>query len=490
MTEQSPELSSGEVRRRAVSGAVIDGLRGIGVRALGLLGMVVLARLLTPKDFGAIAFGAALISFIGFLSDGGVGTALIRREEAPSRADYRAIVGFQLVVNTLLAVVIAAATAPFGTVGQVTALMAFSLPVAAFRAPGFIIFERRVEYRPLALVEMTETGAYYVYAIATVAAGWGVWGFASASIVRTVVGTGLLLFLNPAGRMLPSLSWSRVRALLGFGFRYQATGFVHMLREQGINVAVAAVGGAAALGLWSVAFRILQVPLLFFNSLWRVSYPAMSRLVAAREDLRETLERVVAVVAVGAGMLLAPLVASSSDAVPLLLGERWSEAADVIPPACLNLMLSAPLSVALVGYLWAVGDASVPLRSALFGIPVMAAVMLPLLPVVGVVAVGYGWLAAGFVETAALVIGARKHVRISIASRLAPPVAFAVLAALAGALVARAIESHLLGAVAGALLAVVVYLAGLWLAHRRHLDDAIELASRGVRGAISRSAAA
>ena len=143
------------------------------------------------------------------------------------------------------------------------------------------------------------------------------------------------------------------------------------------------------LGLWSVAWRIIQIPVSLFAALWRVSFPGMSRLVAAKEDVGGTIERVIALVAIGTGVLVAPLAASASAWIHVLIGAQWASAASAIPPACFAMTFGVPISVALAGYLWAIGSASVPLRATLFGIPAMALVLLPLLPVIGVVAVGH-----------------------------------------------------------------------------------------------------
>ena len=83
----------------------------------------------------------------------------------------------------------------------------------------------------------------------------------------------------------------------------------------------------------------------------------------------------------------------------------------MIPPASLHLMVIGPISVAVMGYLFAVGDASAVLRSTLVGFPLMFAVMIPLLMVIGVPAVGYGWLAWGIGEGTVLVLSARKHIQ-------------------------------------------------------------------------------
>ena len=478
---QEEHLSAGEVRQRAVTGAVIDVLRGFGVRFVGFVGTLVLARLLTPHDFGVIAFGATLVTFANFLADGGIGTALIRRIEPPARADLSALLAFQLGLNTVMAAAISLALLPFGELGQVTAVMVIALPLTAVRVPGVILSERQLNYRPLAVVEIVESICFYGSAIVLVIGGWGVWGLASASIVRALVGSTVILFLVPSSRLRPVPSWARVRPLLGFGFRYQAVGVTGMIRDQGTNAVIALVAGVSALGVWTVAFRILQIPLLFIASFWRVSFPGMSRLVAAREDVGGTIERVVAVVAVGSGLMLAPLVAATPAWVPALLGSQWADAVAVIPPASLHLMIMGPISAALIGYLWAVGDASAVLRAMLLGIPPMAAVMIPLLMVIGVPAVGYGWLASAVGEATVLILAARKHAEFRIKSRLIPPTIFAVLAASMGWFLASEVGTTVMGGLVGALFAAGVYLLALWIWHRSYLLDSVQLSIRGLR---------
>ena len=408
---QEELLSVEDVRQRAVTGAAIDLLRGFGVRFVALIGTLVLARLLTPYDFGSVAIGTIFVTIGQFLADGGIGVGLIRRVDPPTRADLRALLGFQLGFSTALAVVVIAVVLSFfGEIGQVTAIMVVAVPLTAIRAPGVVMLERQLRYKPLALVDLIETVSFYGLAIALVSIGWGVWGLASASVVRALIGSIVLVSVLPSARLLPSLSWTRIRPLLRFGLQFQAVGMVNWLRDLGTNAAIAILAGVSALGVWSVAFRILQIPLVFLSSLWRVSFPAMSKLVAARENVSETIERALGVTAVVSGLILAPLVAATPAWVPALLGSQWTDAVAVIPPASLHLMVIGPISVAVMGYLFAVGDASAVLRSTLVGFPLMFAVMIPLLMVIGVPAVGYGWLAWGIGEGTVLVLSARKQI--------------------------------------------------------------------------------
>lgn len=462
-------------------------MRGIGIRFVGLVGTAVTARLLTPYDFGLVAFGATVVVFGSFLSDGGVGTALIRRPEPPTKSELQALVAFQFGLDVVVVVGVTLVMLPFGLLGQVTAVIVSALPFGAFRAPAYIIYERRLNYRPMAIVEVVETSSYYIWAIATISIGWGVWGLATAAIVRGVVGSGLVWTLLPEGRLAPVPSWTKVRSLLGFGFRYQAVGFLQMLRDQGVNFAVVTFGGVAVLGLWSVAWRILQIPYSFFVALWRVSFPGMSRLVAAGEDVGGTIERVIAVVAVGTGVLVAPLAASANPWIHVLIGAKWAKAAPAIPPSCFAMMFGVPISVALAGYLWAIGSASVPLRATIVGLPAMAVILLPLLPFIGVAAAGLAYVASAFIESVFFVYGARRTTSFRIGRRLATPVGVAVVAAACGWLVARWVGPNLAGALASSAVAVTVYLAGLAAVHRADLLDAMTLVARGLRGSVALS---
>ena len=469
-----------DIRRLASAGVAAVGLRQIAIRAIGLAGTVVLARLLLPRDFGAVAIGLTLTSVFAFVGDAGIGAGLIRRPEAPSREDLQAFLGLQVLVTLVLAVLTAVITMPLGLVGRVTALMVVALPIAAFRSPAVILFERDLRYRPLVLIELLETVVYNAWAIGTVLAGWGVWGLASAVVVRAIFGAVVMSARSPAGFMRPRLSWGRVRGLLPFGLRYQAVSAVVLVRDQGVNLGTALIGGVAVLGLWSLSFRIMQVPFLLFDSVWRVSFPAMSRLIAAGEDARPIIERGLALGGVVSGALLSVLVGSAPALVPSVFGAHWAPAAQAIPWAAAGLMFGGPVSVATAGYLYAVGDSSSVLISAIVQALAWFALAFPLLPILGVQAIGIGWMAASIGEAIVLGVRTRRHVRVGYARALGLPAAVGAAAATAGWLTASQLGPTLISAAAGALVAGVLYVVALAVLRGALLRDALRLTTRSL----------
>ncbi len=147
-------------------------------------------------------------------------------------------------------------------------------------------------------------------------------------------------------------------------------------------------------------------------------------------------------------------------------------------------MLTGPISVALLGYLWAMGEASAVLKATLVGIPLMAAVALPLLPVIGATAVGVGWLASGTAEVTVLIRSARKHCDFRVVPGLAPPAACATVAATLGWIVVEQRHATAWAGLVGGLFAVVLYVFLLAVVHRSELLDTARLAAHGLRGIL------
>lgn len=481
------QMSAGEVRERALGGAVIVLVRNILVRLVTLGGTLVLARLLTPHDFGVVAIGMTLLTVGGTVAEAGMGAALIRRPEAPDREELETVLGFQLAITLPITLVAVAAALPFGEVGQVTAVMIFALPILAFRTPGVILLERDLLYQRVTQVELRETVVQYTWSVATVAAGLGVWGLATGSIVRAIVGSALMVRASPTRILRPRLDWSRMRPIMRFGAAFQAAGLVSLTRDQGMNVGTAAIAGVATLGLWTIAFRILQIPFLLFHALWRVSYPTMSRLIAAGEAPGRMVERGIGLVNVVTGAILCALAGAAPALIVAVFGAKWGPVSDVIPWACAGLMVSAPVSVAATGYLYASGDAGIVLRAVVAHSVAWLAVSFALLPELGVEALGIGWLAAGLVDIVILGGAVQRRLKISVVRAVLIPTLLATAAGAAGWFVADAGDQNLLFAAGGAVAAEAVYLAGLLVFRRQLLQETISAAGRGIAASMARA---
>jgi O-antigen/teichoic acid export membrane protein len=473
-----------ELARRASAGIVIVFTRGVATALFGFGGGVVLARLLDPNAFGLVAIGMAIVMFGTLLGDGGVGAGLIRRAEPPTAEELQTLTGFQLGVTLALSAAAAALAPLFGEAGWVTALIVSSTPLVMLQISGRILLERSLSYRSLAAVELSQVVAYNVCAIGLVLIGLGVWGMASATVAMRLVGVFLMARVSPAGLMRPRFSWRLIRPLLGFGVRFQGANATWLVSQQARNVSLAAIGGVSTLGLWSLASRVLQLPSLFFAALSRVSFPTMSRLVGAKEDVAPLIEQAVGMIAIGTGIIMTGLVGSAPGLFPGVFGDQWREASLVMPGACLGIGISASISVASQGYLYAVGDASAVLRYATRTAIATFAVTLPLVPVIGISAIGLGEVAASLVGAHVLRRSMLHWAHVDVVRPLFVPVAAGVVSGGVGWLVADFGGGDLISGLAGGTCSTCLFLVLVTAFRRRLVYELFRFTLVSVRAAV------
>jgi O-antigen/teichoic acid export membrane protein len=467
------------VRNRAATGAALLGARGALIYAFGIGANLVLARLLVPRDFGIVALGTVVTLIGAYVAGGGFGAALIQRERPPDPAELEAVFGLQLATTGGLAVLVAAVAAGFGRDGLVVAAMVASLPIAMLRMPSMIVFERQLQYRVVATADVLEALGYYVWALGAVALGFGVWGLATAVVVRAIVGSATVIVLGPLGLLRPRWSWSHVRPLLGFGLKYQGAGLLQLLQQQAVNVGVAAVAGVSVLGVWNLAWRVLQVPILVFVEVNRVAFPSMSRLLGSGEEVRMVIERAVATLAALTGALTAALV-GFAPFLPSLVGSAWSEVPHVLLWSGIALTIGVPITVATSGYLLAVRAAGTVAIATVASSIVWLALALPLLGPLGPRAIGIGWVVAIAVYVGMLWRATAARSGADIGKRLAVPTAIALGATVASWLIADAAPTSLAVAGAGVVAGEALLLAGLAVLRPAVLRDTRSLVARAL----------
>jgi O-antigen/teichoic acid export membrane protein len=468
-----------EVRGRAVAGVAALGLRSVVMVLAALGGNVVLARLLTPRDFGIVAIGSTLVLGGTFIADGGIGTSLIGRSDPPKQRELEAVLGAQLLTSTAVAAAAATAALFVGGDGPVIALMLVALPLISLRVPQAIVLERELEFRKVATVEALELVVQYAWAVAAVAAGAGVWGLASAAIVRSATGSIAMTLVGRVRSLRPRLSWSETRPLLGFGVRFQAVPLLSVVRDQLLIAGVAVLAGLSAVGVWALAVRIMQVPILVGGVLQRVAYPAMARLLDAGRDPRPAIERGIGATAVVTAPIVTAIAAGAPALVPPLLGDRWDQVPELLAGGSAALMIATPVSVAMVGWLYSVGDAGTVLRSTAWFAGTWVVAGLILVATVGLEGLAAAWLVSAFAYVYSLGRVARK-MDVRVGRLVTVPVAVFGVGVACGWLL-----SSLGGALAGTVgvaAAELVVAIGFFAFCREDLRLATTLAREGLRG--------
>lgn len=325
-----PDVSSGHL------GEVADGAKWTlggrwGERVMSTGVIMVLARLLTPEDFGLVAVSTALVYFLAIIQDGGLPQALVQRDELRP-----AHVSTALTVNSLVSIVFTAGLlvgAPWiaAVLGQPDAaliirVLTVNLLFGGLAAVPAAVLQRRLEFRSLALRKVASKAAGGTAALAVAIAGGGVWALVTQSIVQSVVGLAVLWWAIP-DRPGFGLERRAFRELFSYGSFQLGSSVLLAATERGDNFAISRVLGAAALGQYNIAYRVLDIlQQLFGRALSEVTMPVLSRRQTDRRmHRRASLDLIGLTFSVAAPAFVGwALVADV--ALIVLFGEQWRPA--------------------------------------------------------------------------------------------------------------------------------------------------------------------
>lgn len=273
-----------EVGQRSRSGFLWLLLGTMGQNLLQVISILVLARILSPKDFGVVSIGVSIIAFLRIFSEVGVGPALIQKERLEP-SDIKTAVTLSLVLGLGLAIILyvsSDAIASFfdaGGLDSVLKSLAFMLPFVGYSVVGQSLLQRNFEFKKLSLVTfISYFFAYGVVSIGMAIEGFGVWALVGAYWVQTILFTCLLFSVCREGHVI---GFDRARAwdMMEYGVGYSLARLCNYAAGQGDNLVIGKILGVDAVGLYGRAYQIMSMPAILFGSVIdKVFFPVMANM--------------------------------------------------------------------------------------------------------------------------------------------------------------------------------------------------------------------
>ena len=296
---------------------------------------LVLARLLTPHDWGLAAMVMVFAAFAVVFTDNALGTALVQRRELLP-GDRSTVFWMSAIVGLTLACVgIACSGLIADFYGEPRVRMLFSVLsltflISALGTTQASLLTREMAFRVLELRQIAATVAGALVGISVAVAHFGAWAIVSQQLVEATVSTLLLWRLSPWRPSL-RLSLASLRRLSGFAGNVFGE---NVLYQAGRNVNSLLVGrflGAAALGAYALGTNVILVPFARIAApLQQVFFPAFSAAERRRDRLADVWIRATRLVALVSFPALGGLVVVAPDFVAVVLGSRWHSATRLI----------------------------------------------------------------------------------------------------------------------------------------------------------------
>jgi O-antigen/teichoic acid export membrane protein len=330
-----PGSPDATMRARVLGGLAWKSVSQIVLQGLRLVVAIVLARLLTPEEYGLAGMVLAFSGLVLLFSDLGFGAALIQRRTL-SEEDRSTVFWTSLAVGAgfvLLGVGLSGVLADFygePRVQPLFAVLSVVFLVSSIESTQVALLTRELNFRSVEIRRIASAVSAATVGLTAAAYGGGAWAIIAYQLTGAVVSMTLVWTLSPwRPRFVYSLA--SLRRLGAYSSKVLSWDLLFYLNRNADNVLIGRFLGPSALGVYAFAYNIMLYPLARIASPIRaVLFPAFARMQDDRARVASTWIRANRVIAAFAMPALFGMTVVAPDFVSVVLGERWSDAVPII----------------------------------------------------------------------------------------------------------------------------------------------------------------
>lgn len=322
---------SQSIAKTAVKGTIWSAVGKFGVMAIQFLIYVVLARLLTPTDFGAIGMLMIFITVSQAFADGGFGSALVQKKDT-NQTDYSTVfywsVGIGIVIFFLLYCISPAIAHFYGMPILSPVLRTIGITMIFMGAASTQVarLQKLFNFKQIAIVDICTYLLAAIVSITMAYNGFGIWSLVALNLCQTI---GKVLILLIITKWLPSMifSWEAFKNLFSFGGFFFLNFLMEIISNNIQGLIIGKKFSAAQMGYYSQAARLeyltgQSVPQIIAQ----VMYPIFSQFQDNKSKLRYIVTADHRIISFVIYPLLTILIILAPDVIKFLYGNQWGPA--------------------------------------------------------------------------------------------------------------------------------------------------------------------
>ncbi len=316
------------LREKFYTGFLWQGLERLGSQGTQMLISILLARLLSPKEFGVIAIMMVFIT-IGYICiDGGFSMALVQKKDIDDQ-DCSAVFYLNIAMSMVFYLVVFI-VAPFiakyyanESICTYLRVLASVFVIRAFSIVQTALLTKRMLFKFNFRINITAIAISGISGIILAYCGFGVWSLIVQQIINVFV-TGCLLWFFVKWRPLLVFSWHSLIVLFNFGWKLLLSGLMNTLYGNLYSLIIGKLFNLDTLAYYNQGRQFPQQGMDTFGSVFgSVIFPGFASLQNDRPRLKSIFERALKAINCITTPVLCCLLVVAKQVVLLLLGEKW-----------------------------------------------------------------------------------------------------------------------------------------------------------------------
>lgn len=402
------------LKKSVISGVIWKFIEVLTTDGISFVVSVVLARLLSPDDYGEIALVNVFIVIANVFVVNGLGTALIQKKEADS-LDFSSVFYFNFAFSLTLYGIIfltAPALARFYETPHlaiVLRVLALRVPIASINSVQNAYVSRQMAFKKVFWASLIGTVLSGAVGIAMALAGYGVWALVGQVLFGALINT-IVMFVVISWRPTLEFSWQRLKSLVDYGWKILASSLIKVGYEQLSSLIIGKLYTTENLAHYTKGKHYPELVVSGVNSsISSVLFPAFSKKQTDLNELKQMVRRSMHMGTYVLMPLLFGLAALAKPFISFLLTDKWLPCAIFLQISCIYYAFQ-PVQTANLQAIRAIGRSDVILILDIIKRGVGLLFLLAFMHQ-GVLAVAIAPLVVSFVAMIANAIPNRKFIK-------------------------------------------------------------------------------
>lgn len=389
------------LKRETFKGTIWSSIERFSVQGISFIVMIIMARVLTPNDYGLVGMLTIFIAISQALIDSGFSQALIRKQDR-SETDNSTVFYFNIAVGGILYLILfscAPLIARFydePILVPLTRVISLSVLINSFVVVQRALLTVKIDFKTQAKASLTASVVSGAVGIIMVYTGWGVWSIVWYQITNLLI-NAILLWIFSKWRPTWQYSWSSFHELFGFGSKLAISAIIDTLYQNIYIIVIGKVFKAADLGYYTRAQQFAAFPSSNLTGIiQRVTFPVLCTIQDDDERLRNVYRRFLRMSAFIVFPLMIGLAAVAHPLVVILLKEQWAFTAILLQIICFSMMWH-PIHAINLNLLQVKGRSDLFLKLEIWKKCVGVAILCTTVPF-GLVAMCFGAIASSIIS--------------------------------------------------------------------------------------------
>jgi len=289
---------------------------------------IVLARILSPEDYGLIGMTGIFIALSSVFIDGGFGDALIRKIN-PSPEDYSSVFFFNIITAIVLYLILflfAPEIACFFNEDRlilIIRIVGIGLLISSLSTIHIVILRKRLDFKLQAIISFATTIISGLVSIIMAIVGYGVWSLVVGGLITSMF-SAILLWIFNQWRPNRYFSFKVIKEHFNFGSKIMLGSFINMVYNNMYYVLIGKLFSPLQLGYYTKADNYQKLPVSTIDIIVRqVTYPLLSNIQNNENQLKDTYRTLTKTTSFLVFFLLFGLAAVAEPFIVTLIGEKW-----------------------------------------------------------------------------------------------------------------------------------------------------------------------